>query len=278
MAKPATALSIIKQSRKDLNSLKSIRATLDETVSFGPKRFRATGTYVQGTELKLKLEYTLSLGGSKGTLIEVCDGQVLWAQQTIDKDIQLTRRDVRQILEVAKSLPRKDSVMLHTELGLGGLPALLASLEQSMTFKPGPDETLENRHFTVLEGRWNKEYQQLWTGGSRDSKTVLPPYIPDRVRVYMEQVPHQDRTIHFPTRIIYLKKTDPEKATFRPLVTLQFNDIVLDGAVSDDEFQFDHPEGVIPEDVTQAYIQQLKPQQPSAAPSATNPAKTPKAP
>ncbi|MEX1229326.1 MAG: hypothetical protein WEB58_03745 [Planctomycetaceae bacterium] len=267
--KSPSANALLKQSRKDMNSLTSIRAQLDETISFGPKRFKAAGVYIQGTELRLKLEYQLKLGASQGELLEVCDGQVLWTQQTIDNDVQVTRRDVRQILETAKNLPRSDTMMLHTELGLGGLPALLASLEETMVFKLGDRETIEKREFTLLEGRWNKEYRTIWSGGSDDPNAPLPPYVPDRVRIYMEHIRHKNRTVYFPTRVIYLKKTDPEKSIYRPIVTLEFTKIVLDGKVAEDEFVYTPREGVTPVDLTQEYLQQLKlPPRKSASASA----------
>lgn len=257
--KTPSAVSLLRQSRKDLNSLSSMRAQLDETISFGPKRFKAAGLYLQGDRLRLKLEYHLKLGESEGTLLEVCDGQLLWTEQTIDNSVQVTRRDVKQILETANSLMPSRSTALHTELGLGGLPALLASLENTMTFTVGDSKTVDGREVTILEGRWNKEYFSLWSNNSDDPDVMLPAYVPDRVRIYMEHISHKNRTVLFPTRIIYLKKTDPEKSKYRPIVRLEFAKIVLDGPVDEDEFVYTPKEGITPVDLTQEYIQQLKP-------------------
>lgn len=267
--KSSSASSLLKQSRKDMKSLTSIQAKLDETISFGPKRFKAAGMYTQ-RGLRLRLEYQLKLGASDGELLEVCDGQVLWTQQTIDNEVQVTRRDVQQILETAKNLPRSDSMVLNRELGLGGLQALLASLEETMTFKLGDNKSVESREFTLLEGRWNKEYLKIWSNGSTDPNAQLPPYVPDRVRIYMEHIRHNERTVYFPTRIVYLKKANPEKSIYRPIVTLEFTKIVLDGPVADDEFQYSPREGVTPVDLTQEYLQQLKPppSRKSSSPSA----------
>jgi hypothetical protein len=137
---------------------------------------------------------------------------------------------------------------LLSELGLGGLPALLASLERSFDFVPKPGKTVDGEPFSILEGGWNAEYLDRL---KRQSPVAgeLPSYVPDRVRIYFD-------SNLFPRRILYLKQI-PNRTTYRPMVTVDFKDVVLNAQVNQDDFNYIPPDSVTPEDVTQYYLQQL---------------------
>jgi len=209
------------------------------------------GQYVQGQDLQLRLAFQVQVGKTSGALLEVCDGQVLSTRLTIGDDVRITRRDVREILNaaVAGNVPES---MLKAELGLGGLSGLLASLESNMDFEAAETETIASTQFLVIEGKWNSAFLKRWQSKSTDvSPPRLPDYVPDRVRVYFDGN-------DFPRRILYLKQPKDSKI-FRPMVTLDFNNVVLNAPVSEDRFHFVAPDGVYPEDVTKQYLQQLLP-------------------
>ena len=250
---------ILERARENLIGLKSVRAKILETVSIGNRRFKATGSYLQGTDMRLRLEYTVKAGGAEGALLEVCDGTILWSQQTIGDQTRLTRRDVRQILNAAASGGNVAENILIAELGLGGLPALLASLERSMTFDEIERQEIDGISFVIIGGTWNDEYRQRFrTSPTSSGSDRLPDLVPDRVKIYF------DAETLFPRRIQYLKeRTDTELE--HPLVTLDFTDVVLDAPVSESEFQFEPPDNVYAEDVTNTYIEKLKPSAPATA-------------
>ena len=137
----------------------------------------------------------------------------------------------------------------NVELGLGGLTALLASLERTMVFDAMKQESNEGRNRTILQGHWKKEIAQRFP---KEKNDVLPVYVPDFVRLYVNT-----ETL-FPERIIYLKK-QPEKKTLKSLVSLDFQNVVLDGTVDENEFVFEIPKDVIPEDITKVYLDRLMP-------------------
>ena len=87
-----------------LKSHASVRATMTEKVTIETNSFTAKGSYLQGQDLQLRMEFTVELRGQKASLLEVCDGQVLWSRHDLgDKDqTQITRRDVRQILKATE--------------------------------------------------------------------------------------------------------------------------------------------------------------------------------
>jgi hypothetical protein len=275
------AKAVLRKSRHTLTSeFVSIKATIRETVAIGNRKITAHGTYLQGANLKLRLEFEIKLGFGKdaitGTLLEVCDGQVLWTRHKIGRKDRITRRDVNeivkalgrnrdqitsqdvnQILNVAQSRGYNRNSLVG-ELGLGGLPALLASLEKSMRFNVVRKEQIQGKPYTVIEGSWNAAMMRRFKANSK-SKDRLPQHIPDSVRIYFDQY-------NLPRRILYLKR-HPTKNYSRPMVTLDFDNIVLNAPVKDEEFYYVPPDGVPQKDITDAILKQL--QSPSAPQSGT---------
>jgi len=251
----------LKAARERLVDDQPIKAELRETVVIGDRKFTATGRYLQGKNLKLRLDFTVNLGNREnalsGSLLEVCDGDVLFTRHKIGKDVHITRRDVAQILRAAKASGAIPHNVLVAELGLGGLPALLASLEQTMTFDSLKQEQIDGKPFTVIEGTWNKEFLDRLKGPDADESTPLPSHVPDLVRIYFDEN-------HFPHRILYLKRR-PTRKIHRPMVTLDFTKIVLRASIDEEEFDFVPPKGEIPMDITNTYIQRLI--KPAATPS-----------
>lgn len=258
---PDDPRAVLERARENLISLKSLKANVRETVSLGNRRFKAEGAYLQGTDLKLRLEFTVRSGGIEGSLLEVCDGTILWTRKRIGDQTTLTRRDVRQILNAAAGGGNIAENILVAELGLGGLPALLASLERSMTFDRIERQEIDGTGFVIVEGGWNDQYRQRFQANS-GAAGQLPDLVPDRVRIYF------DAETLIPRRVQYLKART-ETSLERPLVTLDFTDVVIDAPVSDSDFEFVPPEGVYAEDVTNKFIQKLTQPAPASTPPAT---------
>lgn len=232
------------------SGVRSIKSRIIERVSIGSRRFRLEGNYVQGTDLRLRLDFKVQAEaagqGLEGSFLEVCDGTILWTRHVIGGQTRVTRRNVRQILEASKNGSQPN--FLAVELGLGGLPALLASLERSMKFDSQTQEEVNGKKFTVIAGVWNDALKQTFKSaiGNRPSS-----HVPDSVRIYFEPV------ILFPRRIDFLKK---QKGSDEPEVVaeLDFLDIVINAPIDDHQFDFEPPSGIHTIDVTNEYLKQLK--------------------
>ena len=237
------------QARQRMLSYSSIQAKLVETVALTNRRFTINGTYLQGGggDLKLRLEYQVKLGDTEGSILEVCDGQVLWSRHQIGNDVRISRRDVRQILQAAadNGLPEN---LVTVELGFGGLPGLLASIEQSMQFDHFKEDTADGRKLFVIEGGWKPNMLKIWQG--KNPEAPLPDYVPSRIRVYL------DGESYFPRRILYLGRNAEQ--LLRPKVSLDFSEIQTGVAIPAAKFKFVPPDGVFPEDVTPVFIEQIK--------------------
>lgn len=247
----ASAQVTLESARDRLISYRSVQAEMIETVDLGVRRFRMKGSYLQGTDLKLRLEYELQVGSTEARLVEVCDGQILWTHQTIGADERVTRRNVRQILTAASSAGKTPQNLLTAELGLGGLPGLLAGIQKSVQLEKQWEQDVNQQTFVVIEGGWKKSFRSKFLGPDADSEQPLPAFVPDQVRIYFEQ------ESLFPRRILYLKKSD--EGTRRPMVTLDFVDVRWNVDLAEDAFDYTPPEKVARQDVTQAYINRFNP-------------------
>ena len=241
----------LESARDRLISYRSVQAEMVETVDLGLRRFRMKGSYLQGTDLKLRLEYDLLVGNTEAHLIEVCDGQILWTHQTIGTEERVTRRNVRQILSAASSAGKTPQNLLTAELGLGGLPGLLAGIQKSVQLEKQWEQDVNEQTFVVIEGGWKKSFRSKFIGEDAAEDQPLPAFVPDQVRIYFEQ------ESLFPRRILYLKRS--EDGTRRPMVTLDFVDVRWDVELAEDTFNYTPPEKVARQDVTQAYINRFAP-------------------
>lgn len=237
------------QARQRLLSYQSIQAKLVETVSMGNRRFTATGGYLQGrgADFKLRLEFQVKVGATDGAILEVCDGQVLWTRHQIGTETRISRRDVRQISQAAAESGTPDD-FVTVELGFGGLPGLLASIERSMQFDHFKEDKQDNRKLVVIEGGWKPELLKLWK--NNNLKNALPDHVPSRIRIYLES------ESLFPRRILYLNRN--AEGLLRPMVSLDFSEVETNVRIPAEKFKFAPPDGVFPEDLTQQFLEQIK--------------------
>ncbi|MDB5387475.1 MAG: hypothetical protein JWM11_3121 [Planctomycetaceae bacterium] len=270
---------VLASATEKLRGYSSVRTKISEKVvmksGLTPQTFRfgATGEYLQGQNLKLKMSIEVKLTPElTGKLKEVCDGELLWSSYELgSKDkTEITRRDVRQILKALDELQQgarlpasEKSIQqagLIGTLGLGGLPALLTGLEKDFEFKKLTTEKIDDREVLTLEGTWNAAWtaqlMERMYGNKKPKKEKdkpaepLPPNIPDVVRVSI------DKQTEFPRRIEYLKRTTGQ-TVLSPLMQIDFTEPKFNERLSRDEFVFFVPNDAKPRDDTQQYLQRI---------------------
>jgi hypothetical protein len=161
----------------------------------------------------------------------------------------ITRTVIDQLLEAES--PELPETLLIAHMGVGGLPALIAGLERSMTFDTQKVIEHEGERFTVIEGRWNDGYLARF---GVEEGAPLPAYVPDRVRIYF----HKETL--FPSRILYRKRVTVESqlSEYRTLLSLEFSNVVLDEPVSNEQFLWVPPNGAQVENRTTEYLELIK--------------------
>ncbi|MBI1314177.1 hypothetical protein GC176_23020 [bacterium] len=256
----ASALRTLQQAHDKLNGYRFIDAKLEQTVRIGERQFKMEGRYFKGSDLKLRLEYEVQVGGTFGKLVEVCDGQLLWTYSDIGSQQRVTRRNVQQIISAASQAGFSAQNVLTAELGLGGLQGLLASIQKSVQFEAQWEQDASDRTFVVIEGGWKRSFRDRILGPNAPADRDLPPTVPDQVRLYFEQ------DSLFPRRIMYLKADEDDRRY--PMVTIDFTEVAWPDTLDESLFAFKPPATVAPEDVTQAYVNQFKPPEEKVAPAA----------
>src|SRR5262245_50366938 len=266
--KKRTPASELKRAREQLLKASSVSATVVETISLFDKSYKAEGKYLQKisprpNQWNMRLELRIQLGESAGSLLEVCDGQILWTRTEIDfgkkrerrdrKELMLTRRNIAEIMSAARRLgdPKTETALIAS-FGLGGLPALIAAIEQDMKFNPETkEESLRDRPVVVISGAWTDAYLAKLRGPAGQAPTsLLPAFVPDSVRVSI------DRETGVPLQVVYLKKV-PGRKVSRPLLTLDFLDVALNEPINNNEFDYEPPAGVTPAELTKAFVDAL---------------------
>jgi hypothetical protein len=266
-ARQRTPKGELDRARRKLLKVSSVAATIVETVTLAERSFKAEGRYLQ-TGLKpgdwrLRLELAVKIGDTEGSLLEVCDGGVLWTRTEIDfskkkdrkdrKETTVTRRDVGQIMSAArKSTDEKMQSELIASLGLGGLPALIAAVEKDMKFTPiVREETLRDRPVYVVQGSWTDEFtSKMRDQSGRGAQSLFLALLPDSLRLSI------DRETGVPLRILYLKKV-PGREVSRPMLTLDLLDVELDQPINNSEFNYEPPADVTPVEQTKMFVDML---------------------
>lgn len=251
------ALSLLKQVQQQLVEARTISATIRQQVLTGADPVLVSGSY-QSSGIKLRLEYRVELGTqAQGSLLEVCDGDVLWSRLDVLKSQRVTRRDVREIIQAAQASGGAAEAILAAEMGLGGLPALFASLQRTMVLEKTTKDRYRGISCWVLTGRWSEAYSLKLRGGQPQGK--LPPQVPDLMKVFVDQA-----TL-LPVRVVYFKQQ--AEGGLRATVNLEFVDVLLNEPVADEVFVFVPPDDVVPEDVTRQFVEQItQSARPAAAP------------
>ncbi len=108
----------------------------------------------------------------------------------------------------------------------------------------------------AIQGTWTEAFaSKLRAQPSQPGQapsTLLPAYVPDAIRIYV------DREAGFPHRILYMKKI-PGREVQRPMLTLDFMDVVLNEPINKSEFEYEPPAGVTPIVQTKAFVDMLVP-------------------
>lgn len=240
---PATAASKaattrLNQARQILMNGSSLEAKIEQRGRLTTGPFQSVGTYQAGRFPMLRVETTTELNGLTGRMVQVCDGQVLWTQRSVSglpidpddeestgQEISVTRRDIDLIRDALANSPQSAANVLAAELGVGGLPSLLAGLEWAFDFR---EQTLDDQRI-LLVGRWkpNVREQLKLSGSSSRVPTEVEVVFPPRSPV--------------PESITYFRRT---KDSSREVLSLQFKDVLIGRDLPPSLFEYILPEGI----------------------------------
>lgn len=267
---------------QNLDDVETLSCDISQSVLLSGQMFQAVGRYAQASGNRMRLEYQIFPGRAAnlkddeqlvlgqpapdvsklrptGVLERVSDGSVLWTKWKNGPRQELTRRNISEIVEALKDVPNETSVKSLQSLGVGGLQTLMSQIQVGMDFGEVRELPADGGSRLVLVGRWSEKTRKDVFKLSDDPGAVLPDYVPDYVRLYV------DSATMLPLRIQYLKKhKDPAQSKVRPIVTLDFRNFDLNFELSDAVavkwFEFDREENdeIKEEDLTASVIESIK--------------------
>ncbi|MCX7401226.1 MAG: hypothetical protein NT138_26375 [Planctomycetales bacterium] len=267
---------IMTQLRTKLEGLDSLRCELHQTSLISGMKLTARGKYLEASGNRVNLQFMifpmvaekaddakqLALDAeaapvdetqNRGILNQVSDGSVLstlWKNGDMQR---VSRRNITSILAAAEATKAYDVKNAAMDLGVGGLRGLVSRLQTMMEFAPVKSITVGDRKVYEVTGRWSERIRKDVFKVPEGSVVDPRPHVPEYTRVYV------DAETMLPRRIQFLKRSmDPTAKMVRPLITLDFRNLVINEPVDDQAFVFKTPEKAVEVDETENVIQMIQ--------------------
>ena len=241
---------LLRDAVRAINGHGSVTAKIRHKAELFDCRLIGSGMYWQaghGGEARLRLELKIPVAGRLSTLQQVCNDDYLWIHETFGEDSQLTQIDVRRVRRAISQSPealRGENSLRW--MALGGLPMLLASLQEDFQFILVDRETAaaDGRPAWTLLGQWKPEKLARLLGEERvDSAALdvsrLPAHVPDHV------VLHLGKDDLFPYAVDFRKrdrKASDEAGALagaKSLVIMEMFDVQLNEPIDPARFLYD---------------------------------------
>ncbi len=151
-----------------------IAAQIEQTVDMLNQKFELKGFYFKDTGNRVRLQLDLQGAGENGsTMLQVCDGKVLWEYQKVVGMKNYRKREIVPILKKLEDPGLDDDfrIQVMTQLGFGGPEALLSGFQKAIAF----DQFADTRSST---GRPELRPRGQVEGSDRLVRTQRPPLAP----------------------------------------------------------------------------------------------------
>jgi len=257
---------------KQLGTLKSVSADLLQKVEMLDQKFELKGRYLKAPEKRAYLRLAVTgLADAEGTLLQVCDGQVLWEYKKILEGQSYSKIEVGKILELLKS-PDLDAAIrdrVGSQLGFSGPEELLVGLRASVKFDQKESGTLDGHDVWVFRGEWRNRNAIL---GPRQSQvaatTAIPAYYPSLVVLYVDKEngwPYKLTLVGRKPSVLLDKSKSAGEARRQASQEVQptrieliYSNVVINPSLKIDEFAFQPPPGAQVDDQTAPIVQFLE--------------------
>ncbi|WP_165245085.1 LolA family protein [Paludisphaera soli] len=272
---PTEAELIVDEAIKKVAAVKAVSADLLQDVKMLGQKFQIKGRYLKAPSSKIYLRLDVSgLPGSAGTMLQVCDGDVLWDYQKILTAESYRKLSVKPILQRLDA-PEIDKTLreqILSSLGFAGPEALLAGVRKAVKFDQKEEGELDGKAVWIVKGGWRDRTGLVVPNqGPVPGVGLLPPYIPSFATLYLDKQngwPYKlDLRGRNSTALIDTRKTgiDGKKIGAKSSIERQdpselvlvYSNVQFDPALSDAEFAFQAPPNVQPEDNTEIILKSL---------------------
>ena len=268
-----SAAYLLRSAVEAIASESNLQASVRHKINLFDQHLVGTGHYSQfgeGPIKRLRLELKTQVGKTTTSITQVCDGRHLWLRENFPDSIQLSRIDVRQVrtrLEQLRRINHTDTpnqafiaqLDWGANIAMGGMPRVLAAVEDSFNFSVVRRATFEDVPVWVILGQWKPEIRDQIQSRFRVRRGNLMTHMPNAVRVVLGR---DEQFQYFPREIQYLRVVEGETEEFvtaTALVTLQFYDYSRTVAMNRSQFDYQRGDQIIV-DRTQAFLEKYLPE------------------
>ena len=264
------AKKLLRNAVQAVTTESNLQASVRHKINLFDRQLVGTGHYSQfgeGPIKRLRLELKTQVGKATTSITQVCDGRHLWLRENFPDSVQLSRIDVRQVRSRLEQLPRTDKsnqsdlAITHwgANIAMGGLPRVLAAVEDSFNFSVVQRTTFEDVPVWVILGQWKPEVRDEIQSRFRVRRGNLMTHMPNEVRIVLGR---DEQFQYFPREIKYLRVVEGvtgEIETATTLVTLQFYDYTRKVAMNRSQFDYQRGDQIVV-DRTQAFLEKYLPE------------------
>jgi len=186
---PTEAERLIDDAIKKVAAVKSASADLQQNVTMLGQSFEIKGRFLKAPGSKIYLRMNVSgLPGSTGTMLQVCDGEVLWDYQKILDSESYRRMSVKPIFERLNSPDLEASMrdQVLSGLGFAGPESLLVGVRKSIKFDQKEEGEWQGKPVYILRGTWRNR-EGLVGPDQQPVRPIgwLPAYYPSLAVLYV---------------------------------------------------------------------------------------------
>ena len=219
-----------------VDSQRSVYLQLRQRIHMFGQQLVGSGVYQQmdaGEQRRLRLDLKVKVANQSTSMQQICNGRFLYIRRDFGETSHLGRVDLRRIREAVEQSAATDGNLDVSQqwMLLGGLPQLLARLEQNFRFTAPQNAVLENTPVTVTEGYWKPDallallpdHKEAIEAGEPISAKALSPQLPTQIRLVVR------REDSFPLRIEYLRSgrapAPDQEPPLTTIMAMEFYDI-----------------------------------------------------
>ena len=186
VAHNASGQDLIRQAARDVVHLPPLQCKLRQQVRLLNHELVGSGTYRQvgqGDDTKIRLDLKIQLVNGLTTLTQVRNHRFLWTRRQFPNHSRLSRVDLHRVRQATQP-HSQTSDPTGSWIALGGLPALLCSLEKHYRFSAPQSDSLGANQVGVysVTGRWRANRNK----SDRETAQNEPPAaFPMEVRVVL---------------------------------------------------------------------------------------------
>ncbi|MBT4693567.1 MAG: hypothetical protein HOB73_09505 [Planctomycetaceae bacterium] len=271
-----SAEKLLRNAVQAVSAESNLQASVRHKINLFDEQLVGTGHYSQfgeGPIKRLRLELKTQVGKTTTSITQVCDGRHLWLRENFPDSVQLSRIDVRQVRTRLEQLQRvnrteqteqaEQAIMPQLDWGaniaMGGLPRVLAAVEDSFSFSVVRRAIFEDVPVWVILGQWKPAVRDKIQTRFRVRRGNLMTHMPNAVRIVLGR---DEQFQYFPREIQYLRVVEgatDEFVTATALVTLQFYDYTRKVAMNRSQFEYQRGDQIIV-DRTQAFLEKYLPE------------------